>query len=154
MRRSLGIPRRAVALLALPMVAAAAGPALADTLVATRTIRAQAVLTAADLALIETEVPGALADPGQAIGLEARTILYEGRPIRATDVGPAAIVERNGLVTLVFRRGGLTITAEGRALGRGGPGDRIQVMNLDSRTAVIGTIGEDGRVLVGHSPAS
>jgi len=154
MARTRQILMRALGVLALPAVAMATGPAAADTLVAARTIRAQAVLTAADLALIEAEVPGALADPGQAIGLEARTILYEGRPIRAEDVGPAATVDRNGLVTLVFRRGGLTITAEGRALGRGGPGDRIQVMNLDSRTTVIGTVGEDGRVLVGLSPAS
>lgn len=136
----------------LVLLLAIAGPADAETLVAARTIRAQAVLTAADLAVIDAPVAGALSAPREAIGLEARTILYEGRPIRPADVGPAATVERNALVVLTYVRGGLVITAEGRSLGRGGPGDRLRVLNLASRTAVTGTVEPDGRVSVGPQP--
>ncbi len=131
------------------LLLALAAPLHAETLVAARTIRAQTILTPADLALIETSVAGMLSDPEDAIGLEARTILYEGRPIRPTDVGPAAIVERNSIVTLVFQAGTLTITAEGRAMGRAGPGDSLRVMNLASRTTVTGVVAPDGRVIVG-----
>ncbi|MDH3262675.1 MAG: flagellar basal body P-ring formation chaperone FlgA [Paracoccaceae bacterium] len=136
------------------LFALAALPAAAETLVAARTVRAQAILTEADLAMIAEAVPGALSAPEEALGLEARTMLYQGRPIRPGDVGPAAIVERNALVVLVYRRGGLVITAEGRALGRGGPGDSLRVMNLASRTTVTGTVASDGRVIVGSVPGS
>jgi flagella basal body P-ring formation protein FlgA len=127
----------------------AASPAAAETLVAARTIRAHSVLEAEDIGLIEQTVPGTLSQPEDAIGLEARTILYEGRPIRPEDLGPAATVERNALVVLVFQRGGLTITADGRALGRGAPGEMIRVMNLASRTTLTGLVDPTGRILVG-----
>lgn len=129
----------------------AATPALADSLIATRTIRAQTVLVAEDLALVEADIPGALTDPAAAIGLEARVTLYAGRPITAAAVGSAALVERNQTVALVYRSGGLSILTEGRALTRGGQGDVIKVMNLTSRTTVMGTIGPDGTVAVNFS---
>lgn len=123
-------------------------PAPADTLVAARTIRAMAILTAEDLALIPETVPGALGDPAQAIGQEARVILYAGRAIRPGDIGPPAIVERNQIVALAFQRGALSILTEGRALDRGGAGDTIRVMNLASRSTLNGTIRADGTVHV------
>jgi len=124
-------------------------PAYAETLVAARTIRSQAILTPADLTLVAKTIPGALGDVEEAVGLETRVVLYAGRPIRPGDVGPPAIIERNQIVTLLFRRGGLTIAAEARSLGRAGVGDVLRVMNLTSRTTVSGTVGADGTVTVG-----
>jgi flagellar basal body P-ring formation protein FlgA len=123
-------------------------PALADSLVATRTIRAQAILGPEDMTLVAAQIPGALTATDAAIGLEARVAIYAGRPILANAIGPAAIVDRNQLVTLIFTRGGLTIAAEGRALDRGGVGDRVQVMNLASRSTLTGQIAPDGSVQV------
>lgn len=131
------------ALILLPL------PALADSLVATRMIRAQKVITAEDLALVAADLPGALADPAAAIGQEARVAIYPGRGIRASDLGRAAVVERNQIVALAYRTGALTILAEGRALDRGGPGDIIEVLNLASRNKVTGQIADDGSVIVG-----
>ena len=133
------------------LVLCAPSPALADALIATRTIRALSVLAADDFALVEADIPGALTDPVAAIGLEARVSLYAGRPILAADVGAAALVERNQTVALVYRAAGLSILTEGRALTRGGPGDVIKVMNLTSRTTVMGTISSDGTVAVNSS---
>lgn len=124
-------------------------PAMAETLIAARTVRSQAILVPSDLSMIAKTIPGSLDNPDQAIGLEARVVLYAGRPIRPGDVGPAAIIERNQIVTLLFRRGGLTIAAEARALARAGVGDVIRVMNLASRSTVSGTVGADGTVTVG-----
>jgi flagella basal body P-ring formation protein FlgA len=135
---------RALALI----LALAAAPAAADTLVAARTLRAQAILTAADLALAPGVTPGALSDPADAIGMEARVVLYAGRPLRPADLGPPAIVERNQIVTLLYRSGGLEIAAEGRALGRAGAGDSLRVLNLGSRSTVTGRVGPDGTVEV------
>ncbi|WP_028031344.1 flagellar basal body P-ring formation chaperone FlgA [Gemmobacter nectariphilus] len=131
------------------LLVALAGPAQAETLVAARTIRAQAVLTAQDLVVIRDTVPGMLSDPALAIGQEARITLYAGRPIRPGDLGPPAIVERNQIVPLAYQAGPLSILTEGRALMRGGAGDVIRVMNLASRSTVSGRIGADGTVSVG-----
>lgn len=138
--------RFALLLALLPAVAEA------DSLVATRTIRAQSLLGPADIALSPDSFPGALADPEAAIGREARVALYAGRPIRADDIGPPAIVDRNQRVSLAYAGNGLAITADGRALGRGGIGDEIPVMNLSSRTTVSGRIGPDGVVRIDPVP--
>jgi flagella basal body P-ring formation protein FlgA len=121
---------------------------LADSIVATRTIRAQTVLTEEDFTLVAAEIPGAMTDPAQVIGQEARVTMYAGRPILAGNLGAAALVERNQTVSLVFRSSGLSILTEGRALDRGGVGDVIKVMNLASRTTVTGTVAPDGSVMV------
>ncbi|WP_298851064.1 flagellar basal body P-ring formation chaperone FlgA [uncultured Ruegeria sp.] len=120
----------------------------ADIVVSTRTIRAKEIISVVDLELKPTDIAGAVTDPDLLIGQEARVALYPGRPIRDTDVGPPAIVDRNDLVVLVFSSQPLSITTEGRALGRGAAGDRIRVMNLSSRTTVSGRIRRDGQVEV------
>jgi len=120
----------------------------ADTLVPVRTIRAKQIIYAEDLTYKPVDVAGAFSDPANLIGQEARVSLYAGRPIRPGDVGPPAIVDRNDLIMLKFRRGGLLISTEGRSLGRGSEGDIIRVMNLASRTTLSGRISADGSIEV------
>lgn len=133
-------------LIALSLIAA--WPVAAETWVPVRVIRPAEVIGPADLSLSDGEAPGAYLASEDITGLEARVILYPGRPIRHGDVGPPATIERNEIVELVFHTHGLTITADGRALGRGAIGDRVRVMNLDSRTTVTGQIADDGTVHV------
>ncbi len=114
--------------------------ASAQTLVATRTVRANTVLAPADLTIVSKQTSGALSTLKAAIGRETRVVLYAGRPIKPAQLGAPALVNRNDVVTLVFRTGGLAIVTEGRALGRGGLDDSIQVMNLASRSIVEGQI--------------
>ncbi len=125
------------------------GTAMADSLVATRVIPAQRMIVAEDLTLVAADIPGALAATEAALGLEARVTLYPGRAIRAADVGPPALVERNGAVVIEYRAGALTIRAEGRSLARATSGEAVRVMNLASRTTVTGHLGSDGVVRVG-----
>lgn len=124
--------------------------AMGDILVAARTLRSQTLLTPEHVTLVEGTVPGALSHPAQAIGQEARVVLYAGRPIRPEDIGPPAIIDRNEIVILRFQSGTLSIATEARALGRAGVGDRLRVMNLASRTTVSGTVSETGEVVVGN----
>lgn len=126
--------------------------AQAETLVAAQTIRAKAVLDASDLTLIAKTVPGALSDPNMAVGKEARVTLYAGRPIRPSDIGAPAIVERNQIVPLIYESAIVRITTEARAMARAGIGDRVRAMNLSSRTSVTGTVAADGSIIVskGH----
>lgn len=136
---------RVILALILAMVSAPVG---AETIVATRTIRPQEVLTITDFRVDPALVEGAHAHPSEVLGLEARVVLYPGRPIMLGDLGEPAVVDRNQIVELVFQRGGLRIVTEGRALGRGGAGERIRVMNMSSRTVVFGQIAPNGVVLI------
>ena len=146
----LPLPLRALPLLALAALALDAGPAAAANVSAARAIRAQTVISAADLTVAEAEVPGAVERIEDAAGKEARVTLYPGRPILLSQIGPPAIVERNQLVQMVYERGALAIGAEGRALDRGGAGDRVRVMNLASKQIITGAVAQDGRIDVGN----
>ncbi|NBE07381.1 flagellar basal body P-ring formation chaperone FlgA [Paragemmobacter ruber] len=121
----------------------------AESLVATRVIAAQSTLSSADMAVVEAAIPGALVDPAQAIGLQARRTIYPGRPILASDVGPPILIGRNAIVQMRYLRGGLEIAAEGRALDKGGAGEVIRVISLGSKTVVSGRVMADGNVAVG-----
>lgn len=136
-------------MLRLALLLALASPALADSLVATRTIRARTLVLPDDVTLVDADLPGALSDAEAAVGLEARVAIYAGKPVRPGDLGPPTLVERNQMVTLVYLSGGLAISTEGRALARGSKGDEVRVMNLGSRNTVTGRIGPDGAVYVG-----
>ena len=131
------------------LIACLPAMAQADSLVATRVIPAQSVIVADDLTLVAADIPDALAATDAALGLEARVTLYPGRPIRAADIGPPALVERNGPVVIEYRAGALSIRAEGRSLARATSGEAVRVMNLASRTTVTGRRGPDGVVRVG-----
>jgi flagella basal body P-ring formation protein FlgA len=121
---------------------------LAETVVATRTIRSHAIIGPNDVTIKPVESSGSLSEIRDAVGKEARVILYAGRPIRPGDVGPVALIERNQIVPLVFISGNIKISTEARSLGRGGEGDFIRVMNLSSRTTITGEISADGSVTV------
>jgi len=128
------------------------GPCHADSVVATRLVRAQSVLAMSDLTLVAAEIPGALTRPEDAIGQEAKVTLYPGRAIRPADLGAPALVDRNQIVPLTYSSNGLGITTDGRALARGAEGEVIRVMNLSSRNTVFGRVAADGTVQVGPDP--
>jgi flagella basal body P-ring formation protein FlgA len=134
---------RIIALSLLPQTA------LGDSLVAARTLPAGSVIGAGDVMLVDADIPEALTSVAAAVGQEARIAVYAGRPIRSRDLGAPTLVERNALVTLVYRSGGLTIIAEGRALDRAGEGETIRAMNLASKSTVSGRVSADGTIIVG-----
>jgi len=123
--------------------------AMADSVVATRTIRAQSVIAAQDVAMVPADITGALTATDAAVGLEAKVTLFAGRPVRAADLAAPALIHRNQVVAVVYQVAGLTIRTDGRALERGGAGAVIKVMNLSSHLTVQGAISPDGSVRVG-----
>ncbi|MEL6414605.1 MAG: flagellar basal body P-ring formation chaperone FlgA [Pseudomonadota bacterium] len=122
--------------------------AAADVVTPTRTLRAGSLITADALTIRDGIHPGAFDRITDVAGQEARVALYAGRPIPFDAVGPPAIVNRNQIVPLRFRSAGLTITTEGRAMERGGAGDRIRIMILQSRATLFGLVQEDGSIKV------
>lgn len=122
--------------------------ALADAIVTTRVIRPGQVITAADLSVVDADIPGTMTEVSLVEGQEARVVIYPGRPIKDGQVGPPARVVRNQIVKLTYLRGGLAISTEGRALDRGSVGDVVPVINSSSRNTVQGRIMPDGSVQV------
>lgn len=123
-------------------------PVSAETLVAARTLPARTIIGPDDVLLRDANVVGGMDQIELVVGQEARVALYAGRPIRPGDIGPPSVVERNQIIMLVYQRGGVTISTEGRALERAGSGDLIRVMNLSSRTTVTAQIDETGTAFV------
>lgn len=121
---------------------------MAESVLALRNLRAETVISAADIRRSDTAVAGGVTDPAAAIGMETRVNIYKGRPVMTHELAPPALVERNQVITLNYDHAGLAIATEGRALDRGSVGERIRVMNLSSRTTVFGRITADGAVAV------
>lgn len=120
----------------------------AETLVAARTIPSHTIILHDDVVVKNGEILGGLKSIDEVIGKETRVAIYAGRPIRRADIGAPALVERNQIVTLAYSSGGLNISVEARALGRGSAGDVLRFMNLDSRSTISGTVQRDGSILV------
>ncbi len=74
--------------------------------------------------------------------------LYTDQAIQTEDIGLPTLVFRNQIVQINFASGGLNITASARAMARGGLGDRIQVMNITSKSVLFGQVQQNGSILV------
>ena len=110
-------------------------------LVTSRPLRVGSILTERDVHRAKGEAKGIyLTDLSDVVGKQTRIALYKGRPLRPEDLGSPTVVRRNQIVTITFQRGGLSLRAEGRALDKGALGERIRVLNIDSRRTVFATI--------------
>lgn len=137
--------------LILLILATLATPSVADTVIAARNLRPGMIVSMQDVKLVDADIAGGFQILQDVIGQETRVVLYAGRPVLPNDIGPPAVIDRNQIVTLVYKAGSMTILTEGRSLGRGAVGDRIRVMNLNSRTTVTGSVSPAGDVIVSHS---
>ncbi|MEM6602711.1 MAG: flagellar basal body P-ring formation chaperone FlgA [Pseudomonadota bacterium] len=90
--------------------------------------------------------PHIVTDPAQILGQQVRRILLKHRPIELEKTGPVILIKRNQDVSLIYRSGAILITTDGRALSDGGTGEKIKVMNLESRKIVTGQITDNGDI--------
>jgi len=115
-------------------------------------IRHGTVISRHDLDFIsvnEKHVKGnLLLDEQDIIGLTPRRVLLAGKPIKDNEVVIPKIVSRGDLVTMIFRAGGLSLTAKGKALEHGAKGDTIRLVNASSHKTVQGLITARNEVLV------
>ena len=123
--------------------------AAAESVVAAHTIRSNAILQESDMRVDERSHPDAVSEIKNLVGLETREILYAGRPIRPSQVGPPTLVRRNDIVAMHFHAGSIQIATEGRALGQASLGEAVRVMNLTSRNTVTAIVQGPSRVFVG-----
>lgn len=98
----------------------------------------------------------AVRDPAILEGQVLRRPVAPGTPIGASDLGGRLLVVKDAPVTMTIELPGLAITAQGRALDNGGPGDVVQILNIASRAVVEATVIGPGRARVapGSLPVS
>jgi flagellar basal body P-ring formation protein FlgA len=95
----------------------------------------------------------AILDPTELYEMAAKRPLRAGEVINTSDVEPPRLIERGQLVTIMFRKPGLTLTARGRAVSDGAKGDLVSILNEQSRRTIQGIVTGSGTVEVsGSSP--
>lgn len=91
---------------------------------------------------------GILTELDQVVGQQLRHSARPGQALRATDVQRPVLVAKGSAVTMVLRSGGLSLTAQGRAVEDGGRGDTIRVTNSHSKITVEAKVQGPGMVSV------
>lgn len=129
-----------LAMVSASTMAMAATVTQTDQVTATRALQRGAVIREGDLT-----GPFAMEDY---LGQELTRPVRAGAVMTPRHVRTPLQVKRNETVSLIFRRGSLTMETTGRALGEGSTGDRISVMNSTSRKRVMGRIVGPGQVEV------
>jgi flagella basal body P-ring formation protein FlgA len=85
---------------------------------------------------------------GDVIGRAARRPVRAGEVLRTADLMKPEIVQRNEAVTLVYEVPGLVLTMRGKALESGAEGDTINVLNIQSKRTIQGTVSGPGQVTI------
>lgn len=96
----------------------------------------------------KSEVGGDLALRDRAIGMQTRKQLRAGQPLKSADLGKPDRVTRDQSVTLIYETPGIYLTGRGKALENGTEGDVVNVLNLQSKRTVQGTVIGPGQVSV------
>lgn len=85
---------------------------------------------------------------GELVGMSPKRHIAANRLIRITDLQTPVMVAKGAAVTMVYRQGGLLLTASGRAMENGGRNDVIRVMNDRSRLTIEAQVAAPGQVNV------
>jgi flagella basal body P-ring formation protein FlgA len=96
----------------------------------------------------KAEVGGDAAARDRAVGMQARRQLRAGQAIKTADLVKPDLVQRDQSVTLTYEAPGIYLTMRGKALDNGTEGDVVNVMNLQSKRTLSGTVTGRGQVSI------
>lgn len=122
-----------------------------EAAVLTRTIERNEMLKSSDVVVErrpKAEVGTDAAVRDRAVGMQARRQLRAGQAIRAADLAKPDLVQRDQNVTLIYEAPGIYLTMRGKALENGTEGDVVNVMNLQSKRTLSGTVTGRGQVSI------
>jgi flagellar basal body P-ring formation protein FlgA len=122
-----------------------------QTAVLTRSVDRGEVLKTADIVTerrAKADAGNDLATRDLALGMQMRRRVNGGQILRNTDVGKPDLVQRDQNVSIVYQTPGLYLTMRGKATDGGAEGDTVNVVNLQSKRVVQGTVVGPGQVLV------
>jgi flagella basal body P-ring formation protein FlgA len=111
--------------------------ALADMVVAARTLERGEVISASDLAMARRDLSRLqgrfIKEMDEAVGLRVKSALRANSPVRADYLERVPVVKSGQMVTILVENEVVRITASGRAKGSGAVGDLVTVQNLSSQ---------------------
>lgn len=100
------------------------------------------ILSASDIEmrpiLLRYAETGGLATIEQLVGKELRRPGRNGVLIRPSDVNVPKVIKRSEMVTIYYRKGGLTLSVKGQALSAAERGKSVAVLNLASKKVIHG----------------
>lgn len=101
------------------------------------------------LKLVESQGMVTMADViGKTLTRQSR----QGMMLRPSDITTPALIAKNDVVTIYFRKGLMTLTVKGQAVTSGAKGAPVQVLNLMSKRVISATAIAPGAVEVGTDP--
>jgi flagella basal body P-ring formation protein FlgA len=122
-----------------------------EAAVLARNVERNEVLKSSDVVVErrpKAEVGADAAARDRAVGMQARRQLRAGQALRVADLARPDLVQRDQNVTLIYESPGLYLTVRGKALEGGTEGDVVNVMNLQSKRTVSGTVSGRGQVSI------
>lgn len=122
-----------------------------EATVLTRAVERNEVLKASDVTTErrpKAEIGPDSAARDVAIGMQARRQLRIGQALRSADLAKPDLVQRDQAVTLIYESAGLYLTIRGKATESGTEGDVVNVLNLQSKRMISGTVVGRGQVAV------
>ena len=126
-----------------------------EATVVARNVERNEILKSSDVVVERRPKAEVGTDPAardRAVGMQARRQLRAGQAVKTADLVKPDLVQRDQNVTLIYEVPGIYITMRGKALDNGTEGDVVNVMNLQSKRTLSGTV--IGRGQVSISPAS
>ncbi len=98
------------------------------------------IISALDIDWIEMPVhdlrQNTVMSEGKMIGTEVKSNLQAGKPISHRSLRTPLMVKKGKLVTMSFRKSGLSLTIRGRAMADGSIGSVVPVINLQSKRTI------------------
>jgi flagellar basal body P-ring formation protein FlgA len=122
-----------------------------DAAVLTRNVERSDTLKSADIVIerrTKAEAGNDAAGREQALGMQMRHPMRAGQSLRGPDLVKPDLVQRDQSVTLIYETPGLYLTTRGKALDSGTEGDVVNVLNLQSKRTVTGTVTGRGQVTI------
>jgi flagella basal body P-ring formation protein FlgA len=125
---------------------------LTPVVVLKRPLARNQTITADDVALENEDLAkipaGAVTDVGAVVGQRLKRTLGVGTVLRSAWLDKPTIVRRGDVVKLMIETETLKITTLGRVDERGGMGDTVRVVNLDSKRRVYGQVVDNQTIRV------
>ncbi len=125
--------------------------AIAPVAVASGDLQRGSIINRRDINLVRMDIVplrNPSFDPKELIGKKVKRSLRLGKPIDRTSVEFPSLVKRGDIVSMVVRKGALTVTAKGVARRNGKKGAWIKVRNTNSQKEILCKVVAPGLVKV------
>jgi flagella basal body P-ring formation protein FlgA len=122
-----------------------------ETAVLTRAVERNDILKSSDVVIErrpKIEVGNDAANRNRTVGMQVRKQMRAGQTLKAADLSKPDMVSRDQGVMLIYETPGLYLTGRGKAIDSGTEGDVVNVVNLQSKRTVQGTVTGPGQVSI------